>query len=302
MERFLSTGPVEVFDTDRRFAQINNLRARLSNKHDIPLSPLNPNIFGAQSDRYAEVPTMGIEIEINWRHVFPELSESWGESRPKDADKDSPEYIAFSEEYNRRDGQLKPVLEDISKVIPHVGKDAYWEFSFLPTKHIGITLAELQTLYEAGILRDGESYATHMTIASIDNERDAFAFICGIEIAGGTTPERIASAYTQGSYDRKGKGGIHIRHPDELIGDDTSGYELRTLVVTSLEQATRFILTASQLGEMYQNDPAAWANYRTHIWSVMESIGVPLKAWDMPRVNINPWVKYAEFLASKKDA
>lgn len=283
-----------VFDVEKRFAQVDRLRQSLA------LPEIDSRQYMGTPEQFTLSPTIGIEIEMSWMQTFPELAAHYEDPdiRPIDLDHNSSEYKQFSKAYNRLDRKLKPTLEEIQNVIPRVGRDAYWEFSFLPSKHIGVTIAELQTLYDAQILRDDVPYATHMTVATIDNDRDAFAFLCGLELSGGSSTERIHSAMNskKGSWARKGKGGLLQRQPFELMGNDTKGYEFRTLVTTSAHQLSSVLLTAHQLANMYQSDPLAWKQYRFHIESFLKENNLHLGAWERPQSNNIPWLAYAEFL------
>jgi len=294
MDRLRPTEESAIFNVEKRFSQVSRLRQSLN------LPRINAAEYLGTPEQFANNPTMGIEIEMSWTQVFPELAAQWEDQdvRPSQLDKDSREYKLFSKSYNKLDKNLKPILEEIENVIPRVGRDAYWEFSFLPSKHIGVTMAELQTLYDARILREGVPYATHMTVATIDNDRDAFAFLCGLELSGGSTPDRIKSAVTssRGSWARKGKGGLMKRQPYELIGKDTEGYEFRTLVASSMQQMSSLLLTARDLATMYGQDPVAWKQYRSYIESFLKDNDLELMSWENIKFTQAPWLKYAELL------
>jgi len=294
MDKLRPTEKFSVFDVEKRFHQISLLRRRLG------ITDVNSHEYLGTAEQFISSPTIGIEIEMSWMQTFPDLAAEWVDSpiRPSQLDSTSPKYKQFSKTYDKLDKKLKPTLEAIQQVIPRVGRDAYWEFSFLPSKHIGVTIAEVETLYDAHILRNDVPYATHMTVASLDNDRDAFAFLCGLELSGGSTPERIRTAITsqKGSWARKGEGGLMKRQAHELIGEDSNGYEFRTLVATSAQQMTSLLLTAHQLATMYQEDPTSWRSYRTHIESHLQSSGLNLSAWQRPALDSQPWLKFADLL------
>jgi len=295
MEKLHRTDAKEVFNVTRRFEQIDSLR------NHIGLVSIDHVAYGSQIVEPFDTPTIGIEIEMSWMQAFPAMAEKWKEStvRPNTLGVFSPAYREFHKTYDANDKALRPILEEIEHVIPRVGKDAYWEFSFLPSKHIGVSMAELQTLYDASILYDGIPYATHMTVAEIDNDRDAFAFLCGLELSGGSTPARIETAISsqKGSWARKGKGGILKRQPTELMGSDTKGYEFRTLVAQSAQQMSSLFHTAQQLANMVKNDPASWRAYRSHIESHLKAHNLALSTWGQPRQNQPQWLAYSKLLS-----
>lgn len=285
MERYVSRN--DVFDDVLRFDAINRLRQELSlcslDTPDVIESPL----------------AIGIEIEMTWRQAFPNLAKKWpvdGPS-PRDLDPNSETYRRFSEEYDANERILKPLLTQVQAVIPRIGADAYWEFSFLPTRNINVTIAELALLYEANILSDDMDYSLHMTVAGIDNDRDAFAFLCGLEQAGGTSADRIyeAAHSKKGAWSRKGTGGIMRRRSNELIGDDEVGYELRTLVCRTQEQINRILYKATDLTHLLQ-DGDGWKIFRKNIETSLHKQGLELKAWGRPKEDPTPWLAYAKLL------
>jgi hypothetical protein len=279
MERYISNE--EAFNDTARFSAIQRIREELS----LPDFHRQPDTFSPLS--------IGIEIEMTWRQAFPEVAHRY--PSPSTLMKGSGPYRDFSNEYDKEDKQLRPILEHIKKAIPRVGFDAYWEFSFLPTNNLGVTSAELSLLYDAAILRNDQEYSLHMTVAGIDNDRDAFAFLCGVEQAGGTSPQRIIEAAhsKKGSWARKGKGGALKRRPDELLGDEEVGYEFRTLSAQSEAQMNTVLTTAAELSHVYVNDPEAWKAYRASIEQRLSEHGLPLKAWPKPKDDATTWLAYS---------
>lgn len=283
----LPTSKEYAFNDELRFAAIDRLR------HELMLPKKEPVSIGTSPL------TIGIEIEMTWRHAFPEVATEW--PAPNELKSDSKEYAEFSAAYDKNDTLLMPILEKIQPVIPRVGKDAYWEFSFLPTRNLTITSEEIALLYEATILRDNFDYSLHMTVAGIDNERDAFAFLCGLEQVKGTTPKRIREGINtkKGAWSRKGLGGIMKRRPNELLGDDETGYEFRTLTCQSQEQITSVLRRAGELAQLFSDeDTTTWKTYRSIIETTLSEQGLELKAWDRPKRNPTPWLTYIKLLES----
>lgn len=287
MEAFIT--PEQIFDDTARFDAIARLRESLN----LPPAEQKPEIKSPLS--------IGIEVEMTWRQAFPDLAAQWPQEgvSPKDVDKTSSAYLRFSEEYDRHDKQMKPLLEQTKQVIPRPWRDAYWEFSFLPSNNVTVTTQELAILYDLGILSDNHSYALHMTVAGIDNNRDAYAFLCSLEQNGGTTPERILAAQTSrtGAWACKGEGGLLRRQPSELVGDHRVGYEFRTLVASSQEQLTGLLVTAADLATLMQ-DKEAWANHRHEVESKLKAFGLEQKPWGKPKGQLSTWMKYINYLES----
>jgi|GEM_PF-1369226 len=281
--------PDQLFDTPTRLAHVNKLREDLQLPEYITSTP-------TQDTR--QRPTAGIEIEMSWRQAFEDMHERWlySSDSPRDYDMDSEEYREFYKGYKRNDHRLRPLLQTITPVIPRVGFDAYWEFSFRPTKDATVADAELSTLYDAGILFEDIPYPTHMTIANIPSDRDASAILCLLEQAGGTTPKRIDAARTamKGSWAQKGLGGQRKRTADELEGKDTSAYEFRTLVTTSPEQMHKLFQLGQELAHTCLTHPLAWRHTRDTVEDSLRSQGLPLKLWDAPKEDAAPWQTYSE--------
>lgn len=285
MEHYIPTP--QVFDDDARFRAIARLRRVL----ELPELEEMP----ADNGHGVSPVGIGIEIETTWRQLFPEIAEQW--PTPMDLDTRSRDFRDFSAAYNKRDREITPKLAAVRPYIPRVGYDAYWEFSFLPTKNVAVTVAEASALYEAGFLRDGVDYAMHMTVAGIDNDRDAFAFLCDLELSGGTTPDRImeAARSVKGSWARKGEGGILTRRPEELLGEETTGYEFRTLAARSREQLESTLFRAANLANIMSR-PDEWKNYRRMTEATLSAHGLPLTAWDHPKREPETWLAYSELL------
>lgn len=285
MERYVTSG--DTFNDAARFGAITRLR------HELSL----PSIEVPAANR--SVSTIGIEIEMTWRQAFPDLAVTWPE--PGSLDRKSTSYQEFSRHFDSREKRLMPTLKHIENVIPRVGVDAYWEFSFLPTKNLSVTGAELAVLYDTGVLNDTHDYSLHMTVAGIDNDRDAFAFLCGIELADGTNLDRLMAAVTskKGAWARKGVGGIMKRRPSELMGEDSVGYEFRTLSAQSQNQVNSLLDTAANLADLLQ-DEESWRVYRSSIEHSLKVNGLDLKAWPRPKANSLPWLSYIRMIESMK--
>jgi len=271
----------KAFDSSYRLRRINNLR-RVWEMPDLVID----------IDELAEGPAVGIEIEVTWPQAFPAMREQWHGSaiRPRDLDPESDEYRTFSKQYDENDRRIMPLLRQAENVIPRVGRDAYWEFSFLPTKHAELLLAEVQTLYQKGILEEGQSYATHLTLSGINKDSDAAALLLMLEKMGGTNLDRLTKMT---GWSRKGMGGVHRRNPNELLGNDTCAYELRTLVATSLERLSDIVVVAQQLGMMIRDDPVAWGEIKASIRDEVERAGLPWKGWPSPDEDVELWQQYS---------
>ena len=291
--------PEIVFDPEVRMARLNALR------NSFGLPPATDQTLDPDA---ASKPSIGIEIEITWDQTFNSMRDRWlgAPVRPLQYSKQSPTRKEWAKQYNQNDRVLRPVLQAITPVIPRVGFDAYWEFSFDPTKDIAVTAAELELLYEPGIryknrppletglLHEGIPYATHMTIAGIDNDRDAFTILCALEQAGGSSPERIDAAITsdKGSWARKGSGGLLKRDPKELQGDDTAAYEFRTLICTSAQQMTDLLHLGQDLAYTCQTNPDEWRDIQRTVEARLKEANLPLTPWEKPRENVDVWRKY----------
>lgn len=282
----------EIFNPEVRIGRLNGLRDYLG------LTAINASSVISEVD--PSLPTIGIEIEMNWIEAFTDMQARWLHSsdRPKDYDKQSDTYKEFSRQYNRNNRRLRPKLETIASVIPRVGFDAYWEFSFHPSYHVGVIEAELSTLYEANILSEGIPYATHMTIADIPSRRDAYTLLCELELQGGSSPERIAAAIKtqKGAWSVKGDGGLRLRTSDELKGESTSAYEFRTLFTSSASQMTRLMRGGQSWAAESILETAEWQTKRETIEKWLTANGLPLSSWESPSINPTPWLHYSQLL------
>ena len=287
-------GDNALFNISARFAHINALR------DSFELDPLE--IPSTQLD--SNSPTAGIEIEMTWRQAFKDMHDPWLHSDviPRyELDINSAEYKAFHADYTRNYTQLIPRLHSVTPVIPRVGDDSFWEFSFRPTKDPAVAHAELTTLYDADILFEDIPYPTHLTLAGIPSIRDAAAILCRLEQEGGTTPERLASPEhtKKGTWMQKGMGGIRKRYSTELEGDDTVAYEFRTLVTTSPEQMDRIFRLGQELASTCLHHPDVWKKERDAVEASLVAQGLPLRMWGHPNREPLVWKSYRENLIDK---
>lgn len=277
----------EIFDDYARETSVAYLRDTLN----LPPKPVfqDPNLVSPL--------TVGIEIEENWRQALPELGKKWADKKPM-----SLRYLlerpAFTREYRLADEALREVLHRTTPAIP-ASNDSYHEFSFHPARNLNYTAAEVDALFEADLLRDGEQYALHMTVAGFTQTHDAFTFLTAQELLGATTEKRIVGAISarQGSWSQKGTGGIKVRRPDELSGDDQTGHELRSLCVTSRDQLVQTLGNAARLASLYAstND---WNAVRGDATATLRHAELPFQPWQNPKQNPELWQRYATLIAS----
>lgn len=280
-----SLGESEIFDDYARETSVAYLRDALR----LPPRPVeqNPTLISPL--------TVGIEIEENWRQALPELGEKWAGKQPL-----SLRYLlerpAFTREYRLADEALREVLHRTNPSIP-ASNDSYHEFSFYPARNLNYTAAEVEALYEAGLLRDGEQYALHMTVSGFARSYDAYTFLTVQELSGATTEKRILGAITarQGSWSQKGIGGIKTRRPDELIGDDTTGHEFRSLCVTSRDQLIRTLGNAAQLASLYTST-SGWRSLQQEATAILNGADLPFEPWRNPKQSPELWQQYASLV------
>lgn len=267
----------KAFDTSYRFRRINALRQLWG------FEPIEDFLVSTGS-------TVGIEIEMTWPQAFPEMAK-WDRAdiRPSELDHDSAEYKQFSADYDWNDRQIRPLLEQVQRIIPRVGRDAYWEFSFLPTKNLEMLVHETSLLYEKGILRDDVPYATHLTLSGIDNDRDAYATLMMLEMEGGATQERLTETI---GWARKGDGGVRRRNANELIGNDSCAYEFRTLVCLGVEHLRNILSLAQRLMTIQSDSPEVWHELRAQLEEQLKEQGLPVEKWDSPVNNPEMWQRY----------
>jgi len=279
----------EIFDPFAREQSISWLRETLT----LPPLPIerDPALMSPL--------TAGIEIEETWRQALLILGTEWSnrEGSPKNI-LNADEWMAFTKAYNEEDSRVRAVLESITPAIPSPSMDAYWEFSLYPSKNLNYTKMETDSLFDAGLLRDGFEYSLHMTVAGLSTDRDAFAYASALEMSGGTTPSRLgrAALARSGAWAQKSNGGIRKRRADELNGDDTTGYEIRTLCVTSQEQLTQTLGNAARIATLYHS--AEWGEFVKDIEGRQKAAGLVLAPWPKPKVDNEPWATYASLVAN----
>lgn len=246
-------------------------------------------------------PTIGIEIELPWRHVLgrvdPEardlLAGSNGYYSLEDAERARVQqgFDAVDERYKDLVGQFYG--EDIEKQ-----HDGYTEFAFTPkTSHERI--AEVaERLYDAGVLLDGESYPLHVTLGGIAAKNSSWLILMAAELSGGASAERIAQVNT---WSQKGIAGIRPRGARELKLDSKFAIEMRSLEATSLAQLAEVLQTAQTAGSILMaklagdaSAAATWRELYRHLMASAEAKDIDARVhWKNPQLDHTPWLQLA---------
>lgn len=193
-------------------------------------------------------PTIGIEIELPWRHVLRRVDPEAGEllrspggfyALPDVARARVQQgFDAVDERY--RDLADSFFGDDIVKK-----SDGYTEFAFAPKRDHNDITEIASGLYDVGLLQDGEDYPLHVTLGGIAASNKSWLILTAAELSGGVTKERITQVNT---WSQKGVAGIRQRGARELGLGATVAIEMRSLEARSVGQLGKVLEVAQTAG------------------------------------------------------
>ncbi len=239
----------------------------------------------------AEQPAFGIEIELPWQHMLRRVdSEAADILRARSGysnihGSEQTKVQAAMDEVDRRykDRVKRALARGIDE-----GRDGYVEFAHKPRFDTDEIIAEVGQLYDEGILRNDESYPLHVTVGGIEQSAASGYLIASAEIVGDIDPQRIRN---QSTWAVKGRAGLKTRALSELQLGHTTGVEMRTLQVHSLEQLD-LMLRVIKLGA-YSIVSTGQSTWQPALNDHMTHAGLPNQYWN----RFSPhWDHYADLL------
>ncbi len=249
------------------------------------------------SEQGPSTPTLGIEIEVPWQTMLRRIDRTAADLLAQSEDgfyglgKPEKAYVqaamdAIDERYKTK------INEAIDAGIPKSGNDGYVEFALQPRDTTAAIIADVQTLYDSGILQNGERYPLHITIGGIAAKNSVSYLLCSAEIVGDIRPERIMQHRT---WNVKGQGGMKKRLSHELDLGATSGVEFRTLEHTSLPQLEE-MLSVTHIGAKAINDrQELWQSWCNNLAAHLHQAGLTTSSlWG--NTDRELWSKYADAL------
>ncbi len=182
------------------------------------------------------------------------------------------------------------------------GTDGYTEFALRPAYEYEALVPVVEGLYEEDILRRGEAYPLHVTLGSLPCDSRVGLLLMAVELAGGTTPDRIVQ---KGTWEQKGIAGVLGRKAHELAFDMTTGVELRSLAATSPEAVARAMRMAQYGGAILLGRLAAEARagetwrelYHLLTYSAQERGLDANRKWQNPSREETVWIQFGILLA-----
>lgn len=274
------------------------------------------------------IPTIGCEIEVKWSSIFPEVARKYFGELDKFDRFERTYYDLAPEEQKElsnitavhRDALMPEYQATVEAGIP-AGSDAFWELANAPAYDARTLAKEVELLFEANLIPENYHLALHITLGSLAlGKGGAHMILSGLELLHGK-PERILLA-TEGSkhntahsWARRGQEGICQRNSSYLQLGASVGVELRTLTITSKEDANRIFCNAQILGAVLLAHrglsfmPSSQPDYLGELWSsftkaiknLWSASQVPNAPWGMPHHNPTPWRNWADTIEQTSD-
>lgn len=247
--------------------------------------------------RQSITPTLGIELEVSWQTMLRRVDKTAAELLADSEGgfyqlpKPEKEYVqtamdAVDERYKAK------IAEAAAAGIPKSGNDGYVEFALRPRDNTDAIIADVQMLYDIGILRNDERYPLHITIGGIAAKSSVSYLLCSAEIVGDIRPERIMQHRT---WNVKGRGGMKQRFRHELDLGATSGVEFRTLEHTSLSQLDEILSVTHTGAKAISGEQELWQSWCDGLSAHLRQAGLPTSTlWE--NTDRDLWNKYANTL------
>jgi hypothetical protein len=80
--------------------------------------------------------------------------------------------------------EILPKLKTVTALGIPKGRDGYWEFAHLPTRHVETTLAEIGTLRSIGLLPNNQKHSLQITLGGLKRNKDVYMLLGILEISG----------------------------------------------------------------------------------------------------------------------
>ncbi len=278
-------------------------------------------------DMYGILPTIGCEVEVALSALQPDLCHNYfGEPNalgrfPKRYDElPFNRQREFDERYEAFCTSWRPRYQaTVEAGIPR-GKDAYWEFANLPTYHWETLATELDFLFRRQLIPEGFEHSLHVTVGGVDLAGGGMSLvISGLELLH-VSPQRILAATAEGrranrhgAWAVRGIEGLRLRNGDQLELNEVTATELRTLAVSSAQQAKHILYTTQVLSTILlayrkrheasqsttQELATLWAPFTAIIKDVWSAKGLPAEPWGTPQHYPAYWQRWAECLRDR---
>ncbi len=233
--------------------------------------------------------TIGAEIEVKFRYMFPEIFERYFKDR-KWFEYDENDKEMISNEIKLAETYILPTLEKtIAAGIPR-GFDKYWEFAFNPVNNLTLLAYQVEILQASTLIPRGE-HSLHISFGNVELNQDFYHILMILQLLY-CNKDRMKSGLSDDqqsskTWAKKGRAGIYRKNQYDLI-DSEKGFEFRTLTIN---QETNIYQLFTTLHFLLEN-PAETKNIKESVIKKMKSVGLPDKNWENPHQRKEIWKTY----------
>lgn len=249
--------------------------------------------------------TIGCEIEVRWRHYFPELWEKYNMENVPYSRMDRQQQYDLSYDCDVLERELIPRLALTEAAGIPKGRDKYYEFAHSPVYHPYTLSIEVGLLKKLGLIPKGIKHSLQITIGGLGHSRDTGLMLMALELLGYTSPERILSAADSDkalAWGRKGRAGLRERDGTLLSLGAEKAIELRTLElpVTDREIGELFARTslmANAINGVNEKQFMKWLNIVDELEQLGHWHNIDVWSnWGPPYQNPEIWKDFASKL------
>lgn len=251
--------------------------------------------------------SLGIEIEVKWKHYFPTLWEKYLKNSSYN-NLSAENQTALTHECSELEKYLLPKLALTEQSGIQKGQDKYYEFAFPPVKNIYLLNSQINILKKENLIPIGE-HCIHITIGNLTANKDSYYLLLMLELLM-CSKERIASAFHKenkalsSTWARKGMGGIFVKESRELQYNCSHAIELRTLEINNDTDLLYILKLTSLISDTILNknrnikddNTYFWNNWITKVQTILNEENLIDTNWKKPNLTPEYWHNYIDKL------
>ncbi len=254
--------------------------------------------FGAPVECYNPIRcdySIGIEIEVKFKHYYPELFEKYFKNNSWNSYSQSEKDIINQEiSEKEEETQIKNKLEKVLELGVEKGEDCYWEFALDPVTDLSLIVSQINLLKYIGLLPEG-IHSVHLTIGNAKKDEDIHWVLFLVEMILSSKERLITGANKQkrSTYFRKGESGLLEKR--WRLKECKSAIEFRTLeLVIDEDMDSSFTIEKMNRLNNLLNDQEYLDIEIIKCKDVLRRLNIPVSNWKNYKDNPEIWDMYYE--------
>ena len=237
--------------------------------------------------------SIGIEIEIKFKYLFPDLHEKYfSDSTKKYYTRSIEEKQKITEEINVAEKDILKLFEKTVECGVPKGLDRYWEFALNPVYDTNLILYQIDILEQVELIPKGY-HSLHINIGDVALNKKAYIVTGALQllyVRKERIIEGVGDCLNPVTWSKKGRAGIRKKTVFQLVNSD-EGYEIRLLEYMDLETLDKIFRFLTYYLEESNSEYEKLEKYMSDL---LIKYNLPDKNWENPTTNPMIWTKYVE--------